>query len=57
MNGTVAVALRGTCSFATKAWQAQQAGAIALVVVDTKPGTLIMHAMDSEQVPLRMHSP
>ncbi len=37
-NGKVAVIWRGTCEFGFKAYQAQQAGAIAVIIVNNIPG-------------------
>jgi subtilisin family serine protease len=39
LSGLVALVSRGHCTFASKALRAQNAGAIALVVVDNRPGT------------------
>src|SRR5205085_6515424 len=38
LRGTIALVDRGVCAFATKAANAQIAGAIGLVVVDNRPG-------------------
>lgn len=39
--GKIAVVYRGTCEFGLKAWNAQQAGAIGVVIVNNAPGAPI----------------
>jgi subtilisin family serine protease len=38
LKGKIALALRGTCTFESKAQRAQRAGAIGLILVDNRPG-------------------
>ncbi len=40
--GNIAVVYRGTCEFGLKAWNAQQAGAIGVVIVNNVPGVIAM---------------
>jgi hypothetical protein len=44
LNGKIAVALRGTCNFSTKALNAQNAGATALVIINNVSGAPIAMA-------------
>lgn len=46
VNGNIAVALRGTCQFSAKALNAQNAGALALVIINNAPGIQAMAAGD-----------
>ncbi len=47
INGNIAVALRGTCNFTIKAMNAQDAGAIGLIVINNEPnGTIVMGGTD-----------
>lgn len=38
LTGEIALISRGTCSFATKIWNAQQAGAVGAIIVNNVPG-------------------
>jgi hypothetical protein len=42
MNGKIAVVRRGSCQFGTKALRAQQAGAIACIIMNDEPGVIPM---------------
>lgn len=41
VNGKIAVVYRGACEFGSKAWYAEQAGAVAVVIVNNVSGNLI----------------
>jgi large repetitive protein len=41
LAGNIAFVYRGNCLFGTKAWHAQEAGAIAVVVINNIPGNLM----------------
>ncbi|HET6245034.1 MAG: T9SS type A sorting domain-containing protein [Bacteroidetes bacterium] len=38
INGNIAMVYRGSCMFSLKAYHAQQAGAVAVIIVNNKPG-------------------
>lgn len=42
MNGNIAIAMRGSCTFVDKALNAQNAGATGLIIVNNEPGLLVM---------------
>jgi len=44
INGKIALVRRGACEFGTKAFNAQQAGAKAVIIINTDPGTIAMGA-------------
>lgn len=44
LSGKIAFVYRGSCEFGTKALRAQQAGAIAVVVINNAPGVMSMGA-------------
>jgi hypothetical protein len=48
LNGSIAIIYRGNCSFTNKVYAAQQAGAVAVVVVNDVPGTIIMTGINAQ---------
>lgn len=48
MNGKIVIIRRGTCSFTTKVLSAQNAGAIAVIVVNNEPGAIAMSGADAK---------
>lgn len=42
INGNIAIAMRGSCTFVNKALNAQNAGATGLIIVNNEPGLLVM---------------
>ncbi len=58
INGSIALIMRGTCSFQTKVANAQAAGAIGAIVFNNVPGdpTLITMAGDPTQPPITIPS-
>jgi hypothetical protein len=48
LTGTIAIVDRGTCAFTTKAENVQNAGAIALVIVNNQEGVITMGGSDPD---------
>jgi hypothetical protein len=46
INGNIAVIDRGACTFIVKVIEAQNAGAIAVIVINNQPGNLLMGGVD-----------
>jgi hypothetical protein len=42
MRGKIVALYRGACEFGTKAFEAQQAGAVGVIIINNQPGTLTM---------------
>jgi hypothetical protein len=51
IKGNIAVVYRGTCGFANKVQNAQIAGAIAVVVINNQPGTILMGGTSTNPTP------
>ncbi len=47
VDGKIAVAVRGTCQFSAKALNAQNAGALALVIINNAAGVMVLGAGDA----------
>jgi len=46
LTGKIAVIYRNTCQFGTKALNAQNAGAVAVIIINREPGTILMNGGD-----------
>ena len=46
LTGKIAVIYRNTCQFGTKSLNAQNAGAVAVIIINREPGTLLMNGGD-----------
>jgi len=51
LKGAIVVASRGACGFGDKAFNAQQAGASAVVIIDRPGSALLRIGATHEQVP------
>jgi len=60
ISGKIALIKRGTCEFGTKAFNAQKAGAVAVIIVNHSPGAPVLMGKgangDSVQIPVIMVS-